>query len=404
VLARRKFFTFVSLFGITFPLAILLVAATLLDHIFGAAPPETRQDRTLGVYRASLLDDEGRGVFAFPSYGLLDRHMRDLPGAEKASISSLPRKATLYRGQHRFGSYVKYTDAEFWDVLDFEFVSGRAFAPEEVDGGAPVAVINEASQQRYFPDDSALGKVLEVEGLEYTVVGVVRNVPMLRLVSFSDIWVPQTTAEGYYNPDELYGLHLGLILAESRDDFPRIRAEFASRVASVDLSGHRPFRQLIAVPETTFDSVARTVFTQGRSSERQSTRLLTVLILGAVLFLVLPTINLVNLNLSRMTERGTEIGVRRAFGAASRTLVGQFVTESVLLTVVGGALALAVAFFILGLVSGAGLIPYAQFHPNLRILAYATAATLFLGLLSGAYPAWRMARMNPADALRGGQP
>ena len=404
MLGRRKFFTFVTLFGITFPLIILLVAATLLDHIFGAAPPETRQHRTLGVYRASLLDEEGRGVFAFPSYGLLDRHMRGLPGAEKSSISSLFRKATLYRGRHRFRPYLKYTDAEFWEVLDFDFIEGRAFTREEVDSGRAVAVINEASRQRYFPDGAALGETLEVDGVEYAVVGVVRNVPMLRLVSFSDIWVPQTTAEGYYNPDELYGLHLGLILARSRDDVPRIRDEFASRIASVDLSGHRPFRQLIAVPETTFESVARTVFTQGRSSERQSARLLTALILGAALFLVLPTINLVNLNLSRMMERSTEIGVRRAFGAASSTLVGQFVAENVLLTLVGGALALGISFFVLGLVSDAGLIPYAEFRPNLRILAYATAATLFLGLMSGAYPAWRMARMNPADALRGVQP
>ncbi len=390
-----------NLFGITLPLAVLLTVATLLDHIFGSAPPETRQERTLGVYRTCLLDAEGNGVFAFPGYGLLDRLLRDLPGAEKVSISSVFRKATSYRGDERVESYLKYTDAEFWDILDFEFLEGRPFTAEEVENRRFVAVINEATRERYFDGGSALHGAVEVDGRVYQVVGVVRNVPMLRLVPFSDVWVPQSTAEGYQNPDELYGFHMGLVLARARSDFGRIRAEFAARTGLIDLSRHEPYERLVVVPETAFDTLARTIFSLGRAPEPQTARLIVALFLAGVLFLVLPTLNLINLNVSRIMERATEIGVRRAFGATSEALVGQFILENVLLTLVGGVLSLLVTFTILGIVSNAGVIPYARFHLNWRILAYATAATGFFGLLSGAYPAWRMSRVNPADALRG---
>jgi putative ABC transport system permease protein len=372
----------------------------VLDHIFGAAPPETRQERTLGVYRASLLDEEGNGIFAFPGYGLLDQLLRDLPGTEEVSISSVFRRAALYRGGERIESYLKHTDAQFWDILDFEFVEGGPFTHRDVESGRFVAVINEATRDRYFAGKAAKGESITVDGRGYQVTGVVRNVSMLRLVPFSDVWVPQTTTDEY-GGDELYGFHMGLILARSSKDFRRIREEFVSRTSLVDLSMHAPYTRLVAVPETTFDSVARTVFSLGRTPERQTARLMATLVLVAVLFLVLPTINLVNLSMSRIMERAPEIGVRRAFGAPSRALVGQFVTENMVLTVIGGLLALLLAFTILGVISNVGVVPYARFHLNLRILVYAATTTLLFGLLSGGYPAWRMSRMNPADALRG---
>ncbi len=399
-MARRKFLTFVNLFGITLPLTVLLTVATVLDHIFGAAPPETRQERTLGVYRASLLDEDGNGIFAFPGYGLLDQLLRDLPGTEEVSISSVFRRATLYTGGERIESYLKYTDAAFWEILDFEFVEGKPFTRRDVEAGRFVAVINEATRQRYFGGRPAKGESVTVDGREYEVIGVVRNVPMLRLVPFSDVWVPETTTDNY-GGDELYGFHMGLILARSSRDFRRIREEFVSRTSLVDLSNQAPYSRLVAVPETTFDSVARMVFSLGRTPERQTARLIATLVMVAILFLVLPTINLVNLSVSRIMERAPEIGVRRAFGAPSRALVGQFVTENILLTLIGGLLALFISFAILGIVSRAEVVPYARFDLNLRILVYAGAITLLFGFLSGGYPAWRMARMNPADALRG---
>ena len=119
-----------------------------------------------------------------------------------------------------------------------------------------------------------------------------------------------------------------------------------------------------------------------------------------VLFMTLPAVNLVNINLSRILERSSEIGARRAFGASSRTLIVQFLVENIVLCLVGGMIGFVLASGVLHVISGSGLIPYAVFHVNARVFGYGLLLALVFAALSGAYPAWRMARLHPVDALR----
>ena len=81
-------------------------------------------------------------------------------------------------------------------------------------------------------------------------------------------------------------------------------------------------------------------------------------------------LNLINLSLSRILERSSEIGVRKAFGASSWTLVGQFLVESVVLTLIGGALGLALSALAIRMVGNADFIPYAQLSLNFRVFLY----------------------------------
>jgi len=115
----------------------------------------------------------------------------------------------------------------------------------------------------------------------------------------------------------------------------------------------------------------------------------------------LPTVNLVNLNVSRIMERASEIGVRKAFGASSRTLVGQFIVENLMLTLVGGIVGFAVSVLVLRAITASGMVPYANLTVNVRIFLYGLALAVFFGVFSGVYPAWRMSRLNPVAALKG---
>jgi putative ABC transport system permease protein len=81
-----------------------------------------------------------------------------------------------------------------------------------------------------------------------------------------------------------------------------------------------------------------------------------------LLFMLLPALNLVNLNSSRIMERSSEIGVRKAFGATSSTLALQFIVENIVLTLLGGALGLILAYGVLQMIEASQVIEHAQFY------------------------------------------
>ncbi len=400
VLLRRKFFAFISLFAVSFTLTVAMVAAALLDHVFGPFPPESRHDRTLGIFHISQ-EGEWWRVAGPPGYGLLNRYLRNVPGVERTSFATYPSPVYAYPGGVKKKLSLKRTDGEFWRIFDFSFLEGGPFTAEDEAGVRFVAVINESTRRTFFGDASATGRTIEVDGLRFTVVGVVHDVPILRIIPFADIWVPLTACKSDGYRRQFVGDFMGLLLARSRAEMELVRREVRARFAGIDMKEFPRFKRTVGMAETPFESVSRILFNE--RGEGRGQRLLALLLLFLVLFMVLPTINLVNINVSRILERASEIGVRKSFGASSMALVGQFIVENTLLTLIGGAVGLILSFGVLQALSATGWIPYAEFRLNARIFLYGLGIALFFSLLSGVYPAWKMSRLHPVDALRGGR-
>ncbi len=147
------------------------------------------------------------------------------------------------------------------------------------------------------------------------------------------------------------------------------RDEFWSRLRTVK-DPEPGFNRLDATPETLFDSLGRMFTGDGTGAGAgYGRRLELALTVAACLFMLLPAVNLINLNTSRIMERASEIGVRKAFGASSRTLVGQFVVENLVLTLVGAAIGFVLAAWLLQVINASGLIQYAELSMNYRIFA-----------------------------------
>ncbi|MGE0128088.1 MAG: ABC transporter permease [Blastocatellales bacterium] len=402
VLLRRKFFTFISLFAISFTLVVLMVAVSFLDHAFGAQAPETRLDRTLGVFFLQMKSPDNSSMLSTSGgYKFYDRYARNLPGVEITSLATEAEKVYSYLNGAKIESYIKRADGEFWRIMEFSFLEGGPFTADDEKNANLVAVINEATRKRFFDGQSALGKTLEVDGQRFRVVGVVANVPFLRQVPFADIWVPISTMKTQAYRNDLMGNFNAIFLARSKADFPMIKEEFQARLKQVEFEDPKKFNRMIGYAETLFESQSRG-FTGGRGDHSAQTGKAWAAIFAAMLlFMLLPTINLININVSRIMERASEIGVRKAFGASSWTLVGQFIVENVLLSLIGGAIGFALSRFVLRAITESGFFPYADFQLNYRVFLYGLAVAVFFGLMSGVYPAWKMSRLHPADALKG---
>jgi putative ABC transport system permease protein len=399
VLMRRKFFAAVSLSCISFTLVVLTVLVALLDHAVAPLPPENHLDRTLRLTSVEMSGPDNR-TSGNPGYAFLDRYVRTLPGVEAVSILSEQATAVSYVGEQRVECKLKRTDGDFWRILRFRFLEGGPFSAQDDHDANPVAVINAATRHRLLGDGApAVGQSIDLGGRSFRVVGVVENVPADRAIAFSDIWVPiGTSPSQQYRSEFMHGFQ-AMVLAKDRRDFPRLKEEFQQRLLRVELPDPQAYDSMRGALLTSYEQLPSELL-GARPGESRLGQFIGLLGVGMLLFMLLPTMNLVSINMSRIYERSSEIGVRKAFGASPATLVRQFVLENVLLCLVGGAIGLVVSLFILNWIGHTGLVPYARFTLNVRVFAGALVLAVFFGVLSGVYPAWRMSRLHPVAALQ----
>lgn len=405
VLMRRKFFTFISLFGVSFTLMILLVVMAMFDHVVGPSTPTKRIDRMLFVNSIRHQRVDNHGWMNMPaSIHFVDDYVRKLKTPEKVGIITASANATAFTKSKLLPLDLSYTDGSFWQIMDYDFVGGRAFTEDEVKAAQQVCVLNEATARGYFGTTDVVGRTIEIDLKSYRIAGVVRNVSAGHVYAYADVWVPYTLSPEYYKDNRLNGEFLVVLLAPSAAAVPAVREEYRQMMRRVEIPNPKEVKAVFSYADPVLASFTRAMHNSNDQTVDDDNLEAFYLICGglALLFMLLPALNLVNLNVTRILERSGEIGVRKAFGAAGHDLVGQFLVENVVLALVGGLLGLGLAAGALALVNNAHPIAYAHFSLSWRVFGWGMLLTLIFGLMSGVYPAWKMSRLNPVAALRGG--
>lgn len=398
VLARRKVFTAISLFGVSFTLATLMVLSSLADHAFGAHLPDPDFETTLGVY-AMRLAGEHRVSSGYPGYGFLDKQVRTLTTPERVVIVSVPENGSIYESGRKFDLQVRDVEAGFWDLSRFRFVEGSPFSAEDDRAARQVAVINATTRARLFGEGApALGRSLEFEGRTFRVVGVVPDVSAIQLTTSSDVWLPMGSRIGSGYRDQIRGGHLGLVKLKRPGDKAAAQAELLTRLTAMQLPAE--YTEVQTGLDTPLEAMSRDIF-GGDMKDSRPMLAIALFVALAGLFMILPAVNLANLAISRTLERAAEIGVRKAFGASGRQLIGQLLFENLILTLIGGAISVPLSALTLALFNRSGIVEYADFGINARVLLWGFLSAVAFSLLSGIYPAWRLSRLTPAEAMRG---
>lgn len=398
VLKRRKFFTFISLFGISFTLTILIVLTAFLDHLISPQYPDTKRDRSLYI-TASVRQDTKRQSFSKGpmSFHFMQKYVYSLKTPEKVAIASIFFSTNTYANNKKLVIDMKYTNAEFWEVQEFEFLEGRPYTAQEIANGDHVAVISEETKKDYFGEEGATGKYIEADNVQYRVTGVVKDVPITVFFSYGNMYLPYTLSKTERNNTGFGGSYTAILLARSKADLPKIQAEYQQVIARIPLKG-LDFDKFSSYADPYLANFTRILLGRDESSGI-GTFILSVSIF-ALFFMLLPTLNLININISRIMERSSEIGVRKAFGASSRTLVYQFIIENIILTFIGGILGIALSAIVLAIINNSQLIPFVHLTINFTVLSWALLVCLAFGLFSGVYPAWRMSRLQVVTALK----
>jgi putative ABC transport system permease protein len=261
---------------------------------------------------------------------------------------------------------------------------GRFLTAAECDGGRPVCVIGSALATNIFPGETAIGTRIAIERRDFEVVGVLEKQGGLDDSGGADnsVIVPlaQFTSAIWHNPD--YDIQVKAKDLEGMDDLKeelRVVLRRSRHIAPGDpdnfaINQQDQFLEL-------FHKVAGTIEAIG------------LFITGLSLFV--GGIGIMNIMFVSVAERTREIGVRKAIGAKRRTILLQFLIEAACICLIGGAIALLIAWpatLLLQKVMPATLSPF--------IAGAALLVAALTGVLSGFFPAWRAARMNPVDALR----
>lgn len=295
--------------------------------------------------------------------------------------SELPERAS--------GAYVS---ADLFPLLGVQPILGRHFtSDEDRPGGSPVVLLGYELWQTRFNGDSALvGRAVRVNGVPHTVVGIMP--PRFRFPEFARLWLPiAPTAASRPRDDRSVG-----VIARLREGVSITQAD--ADIAAV-MSGVAAEH-----PEALTGWTARATLLRDDLTRDSAPPFL--LLLGAAGFvLLIACANLANLLLVRALDRERDFALRIALGASRRQLARQLLTESLMLSLAGGAAGLLVALW--GTEAVVGLIPsdipfWIEVAVDWRVVLFTVGLSVATGLAFGSWPAWRAGRTVIHEVLKAG--
>jgi putative ABC transport system permease protein len=319
-----------------------------------------------------------------------------------AQVEALTRQLTLARAvapSAQVGQSIQYqkrrsnnvdvtgTTEQFLFTSGSAIASGRFFSSPEASGGRPVCVIGSMVATNLFPRESPLGKKVSIGDRAFEVVGVLEKQGGIldggNIDNQAIIPLKQFLTAFWSDPDYTIA-----VKAKSPEQLEETKEEL--RVAL------RRVRRVAPHDEDDFAINQLDQIVDMFHKEAGVIAAIGLFITGLSLFV--GGIGIMNIMFVSVAERTREIGIRKAIGAKRRTILLQFLAEAASICLLGGMLGLAIAWPL--------TLVMRNFMPatmSLLVAGIALLMSLITGVLSGFFPAWRAARMNPVDALRSGE-
>jgi putative ABC transport system permease protein len=280
----------------------------------------------------------------------------------------------------------------FVEINSLKLIAGRFFTEEENKGSVPVCVLGESSKVNLLGFDDAVGKYVKINDVWLQVVGVLTP----QAVSDTDM-------EGAINRNNLVIAPLNTVMRRFEDNTSYLKDEIDGIYIKVgpttdSIETSNVVRAILTATHKDAGDFS-VVVPAGLLEERRRTQFIfnIVMICIAGISLLVGGIGIMNIMLATVLERTREIGIRRAIGARQGDIVRQFLTEAVLISIVGGLIGIGFGFSLSRIIASAA--GWSTVVTGSSI-AVAFGVSVFIGLLFGIYPAVQAARLDPIEAIR----
>jgi len=393
ILAKNRGFTLIVVLTLALGIGANTALFSVVDGVLLKPLPFRNPDRIIALFEHRL--EFERASISYPNFLDWQRENRTFD----ALAAFRPDDFSLTGAGQAEKVHADMVSAEFFSILGVRLAAGREFShDEDREGAGPVAVITSGFWKRKFgsaPD--IVGSRVALDGTDYTIVGVLPENFHLSMWNFqdADVFVPigQWNDVLFHDRDTAMGM----------DAIGRLKPGVTLAQAKADLGGIAA-RLATTYPQTNV-GVGVTLIPLKDSMVGEIKPFLLVLFAAVGFVLLIACVNVANLLLARSTVRAREFAIRTALGASRGRVIRQLLTESVLLSILGGGLGLLLSAW--GTQAAVGLLP--QHLPRAeaigfdgRVFVFAAAISIISGILFGLAPARRTAQPGLRTTLQEG--
>ena len=326
------------------------------------------------------------------------QELEKISGAEKVSLYySRNYSQTLFYQNTQFNGKLYGIDENYLSVYGYQVKSGRGFTQGDFDNCRKVALVDTTAATSLFGGLDPVGKSLEIQNDVYIVTGVVAQskefAPVINSMKDYQLYT-NTSAGSVYVPSSVWPTVYQF--EEPQNVAIKVENTDAMTMAGKEAADILTEKQIVNT-DSKLDYRSQDMLEQAQQLQKMSQSTNSQLIWIASISLLVGGIGVMNIMLVSVTERTSEIGLKKAIGAKKKRILLQFLTESAVLTSLGGIIGVISGIVLAQLISKMMQIPVSISIPAIGV---AVVFSTLIGVIFGMLPAYQAANLNPIEALR----